>query len=87
MNSIWHAVFPVSLLGSACRAADGPSSASAHVAANESFTKEISVLVIIPNPSGFFFMQSAGNAVMGKQAYFSQSMVRLRHLTCDMLEE
>lgn len=40
-----------------------------------------------PQPLRLFFMQSDGNAVIGKQAYFSQSMARLRHLTCDMLEE
>lgn len=85
MNSIWHASFPMSLFGSVRGAADGPSSASAHVVANESFRKEISLLVIIPNPSGFFFHAITRQCYDRKQAYFTSSMApSLRHLR-DML--
>lgn len=62
--------FPFLFFGSVCGTVDGPSSASAHVAANGSFRNEISVLVIIPNPSGFFHAIS-WQCYDIKQAYFT----------------
>lgn len=65
MNSIWHAFFPMSLLGSVKRGVDGPLSESSTCSSKQELWRDEQFASNNARQPQAFFMQSAGNAAKG----------------------